>query len=833
MENNENKKFEPALESEKDAKGKREDSKKEKRKAKKAAKKEKRKAKRAAQKEAFKALSAKGKAFYLGWRFAAAILIAIIICKLWNMIYVPIQTAYYKKLVESLESMEVSEEQLLEGAPIDQALSEKVDGMKKYGQDDTWAIYVYMCGSDLEGGTMNNLSDFSKTLLGYYSDEFSTKRWDNYEMMLKDYIDDLTEQGMDVPDYMYLNTPMSPSAQEEWQEAEPEISGCATDDVEEMINAELSDKVKIVIQTGGSPAWKMALANPNRSQRFMIDKDGIRLLEDNHFVNMGEAETLSDFFRFCEKTAPADHKIAVLWDHGAGAFGFAADNLYGGDTLTLKEMNQAFDDVYPNNPENPAFEVIGFDACLMASLEVSESLYGYGKYLAASEEVEPGQGWDYTVWLNALNKDPALNGAQVGKAIADSFIESYAKMNVQYEPLSINFEVTFSILDINEMHKIYGQYCDLADKMLKDSIDDMGNLVTLGKAADQTVRFGGSAYDIFNTIDFVNMIENLKDAYPKETSVILDSIDKAVLYNRASKSMIGSKGISVYFPAKITANLGSLLYYLNYINDICLDDGIRALYFYKASGCLNSEMQAYADSLGYGKASKLDNAALRTLQYGEAAIDADKFSAMLPKESESLIQAKTFYIGELHDDYAINYGEDSFVKTEDGKLVSTFEGRWLSMDGNVLPLERVGAEIGATRYRTKVQHNGTDSYMMLAVDEKSGVVRIMGLYDVGGNDEAVAKRNTKNVEVGDKLKIIYEKDAFEAGGGTEIYGPEFTYKANTKISYEKIKDGSYLAVFVMYDMRGDKFFSPIVQYNIKGGRIASIEPRGDFLASPD
>ena len=826
MENNENKNLDPASESGKDA----ERNPKEELKAKKAAKKEKRKAKKAAKKEAFKALSAKGKAFYFGWRFAAAILIAIIICKLWNIISVPIQVAYVNKLVASLEAMEVSEEQLLEGAPIDQALSEKVDGMKKYGPDDTWAIYVYMCGSDLEGGTMDNLSEFSKILLSYYSDEIDNKKWDDYETLLKDYIDDLTEQGMDVPDYMYLNTPMSPSVSEEQPEAEPELAGCATNDIKEMTNAELSDKIKIIIQTGGSPAWKLTEANPNRSQRFIADKDGLRLLEDNHFVNMGEAETLSDFFRFCEKTAPADHKIAVLWDHGAGAFGFAADRLYGGDSLTLKEMNQAFADVYPNNPADPAFEVIGFDACLMASLEVAESLYGYGKYLAASEEVEPGQGWDYTVWLNALSKDLALNGAQVGKEIADSFIDSYAEMNVRYEQLGLNFEVTFSILDINEMHKIYGQYCDLADKMLKDSIDDMSSLVTLGRAADQTVRFGGSAYDIFNMIDFVNMIENLKDAYPVETSAILDSIDKAVLYNRASKSMIGSKGISVYFPTKITANFGSLMSYLDYINNICLDDGIRALYYYKASGCLNSEMQAYADSLGYGKASKLDNSALRTLQYGDAAIDADKFSMTLPKESESLIQTKTFYLAELHDDYTIDYGEDGFVKTEDGKLSSTFDGRWLSMDGNVLPLERVGAEIGATRYRTKVQHNGTDSYMMLAVDEASGVVRIMGLYDMYGDDEAVAKRNTKNVAVGDKLKVIYDKDDFESGGGTEIYGPEFTYKANTKISYEKIKDGSYLAVFVMHDMRGDKFYSPIVQYEIKGGKIASIAPNKDFFA---
>ena len=637
----------------------------------------------------------------------------------------------------------------------------------------------------------------------------------------------------DVPDYMYLNTPMSPKTPGAQQEEEPYIGGCASADIREMLNAKLSDRIKIVIQTGGSMAWDFAAVNPNRSQRFMVDKDGIRLLEDNHFVNMGDATALSDFFRFCEKTAPADHKMVIFWDHGAGAFGFAMDDLHGGDTLTLKELRQAFEDVYPNDPKNPAFEIVGFDACLMASLETAEAMHGYGRYLAASEEVEPGDGWDYTTWLNRLSETPALNSAQVGRTIADSFIDWYAKKSVQLALFGIDYGVTFSILDINETHEVYGHYCELADMVLKDSIDDMSTLVTLGKAASRTVRFGTSVYDIFNMVDFTNMMENLKDEYPEKASLIMDGIDKAVVYNRTSKTMSGSKGISVYFPAEIP-NLSSLIYYLDYVNNICLDNGIRALYYYKGSGCLNDEMQTYADSLGYGKAQKLDSTALRNLQYNDIVIDADKFSMTLPEMSEPMIQANTFYLAMLQDGYAVNFGEDELVKSEDGKLTSTFEGSWLFMGGNILPLERLGASVGTIKYRVKVEHNGTDSYMILAVDEKSGDVRILGIYDIGSlgvNGEAIALRNLKNVADGDKFKIIYDKDSFETGGNTELYGPEFTYTEDTKIGYEKVRDGKYLAVFVMYDMRGDAFYSPTAQYEIKDGKITSIEHRSDFIAS--
>lgn len=603
--------------------------------------------------------------------------------------------------------------------------------------------------------------------------------------------------------------------------------------MEEMLSVGLSDKIRIVIQTGGAEAWKMANANPNRSQRFMIDQDGMRLLEDNHFANMGEAETLSDFFRFCEKTAPADHKIVVFWDHGGGAFGFASDDLYGGDRLTLKEMRQAFDDVYTYDPENPAFEIVGFDACLMASIEVAETVQGYGRYLAASEEVEPGGGWNYTTWLNALNENPSMNGAQVGRAIADSFIDYFAEQNVRLEPLGVNNGVTFSVLDINAAHEVYGHYCDLADAALKDTISDMDALVTLARAANRTVRYGTSAYDRFNMIDFSTMIENLREEYPAQTKEIMDGIDRAVVYNRASKTMSGSKGISVYFPAELP-NLSSLNYCLDYIENICLDDGIRALYYYKASGCLNDEMQAYADSLGYGKAQKLDNTVLRTLQDSDIAINSSQFSLTLPGTAESLIQADTLQLAMLLDDYTVDFGEDALVRSEDGKLVSTFDGGWLFMGGNILPLERLGDSASTIKYRTSVEHNGKDSYMILAVDEGSGDVRILGVYEIDSADTngvEMAMRNLKNVAEGDKIKIIYDKNSFDAEGNTQLYGPEFTYTANTKIGYEKVMDGKYLATFAMYDVRGDVFYSPVVQYEIKNGKVASIEQRRDFVAS--
>ena len=54
-------------------------------------------------------------------------------------------------------------------------------------------------------------------------------------------------------------------------------------------------------------------------------------------------------------------------------------------------MSDAFSASFDGQP----FELIGFDACLMASVEMASVASPYAKYMVASEEVEPGSGWDY------------------------------------------------------------------------------------------------------------------------------------------------------------------------------------------------------------------------------------------------------------------------------------------------------------------------------------------------------------------------------------------------------------------------------------------------------
>lgn len=118
----------------------------------------------------------------------------------------------------------------------------------------------------------------------------------------------------------------------------------------------------------------------------------------------------------------SDHRMYVIWNHGAGVAydgksvqnkGVSYDD-QSGNHISTKELGLLAKEVGP-------VDVIGFDACLMQMLEINYELAPYTKYVLASEDLEPGAGWDYEAFeALALGQDAVSSG----KLIVDAFIKS-------------------------------------------------------------------------------------------------------------------------------------------------------------------------------------------------------------------------------------------------------------------------------------------------------------------------------------------------------------------------------------------------------------------------
>ena len=87
----------------------------------------------------------------------------------------------------------------------------------------------------------------------------------------------------------------------------------------------------------------------------------------------------------------------------------------------------------PGSSTSYKLDIIGFDACLMSMYEVGTSMSSYGRYLLASELLEPGAGWDYTVLaqIAALVQSQGDASAQgVGTLIVKSYMQAAVQVGV-------------------------------------------------------------------------------------------------------------------------------------------------------------------------------------------------------------------------------------------------------------------------------------------------------------------------------------------------------------------------------------------------------------------
>lgn len=198
--------------------------------------------------------------------------------------------------------------------------------------------------------------------------------------------------------------------------------GAATADISEMIDASPSDEVTVIIQTGGANKWQNFGISSKKISRFMVRDGELNLIEELPQANMGDGKTLYNFLNFCQKNYSSDHNVLLFWDHGGGSvFGFANDENYSFDSICLSELRNALSSVYGDAPAVKPFELIGFDTCLMATVDTAASIEPYGHYFVASQEVEPGNGWQYTLWLNALAENTSQSAVQLGKSICDAY----------------------------------------------------------------------------------------------------------------------------------------------------------------------------------------------------------------------------------------------------------------------------------------------------------------------------------------------------------------------------------------------------------------------------
>ena len=717
-------------------------------------------------------------------------------------------------------------------SPIDEEGAQRIDAYAPIGEDETWAIYVYIIGSDLEDIQRNQLSQTTKSEIEALKQERTEEEKLIQNNRLVRFSEELAGNGLTLPDYLYY-----PDTNAEAEETKREDrQGAASIDMEEMMQADLSDNINIVVQTGGARRWTQSMVNPNRTQRFLINSEGAKELVNLPLQRATDPNTIAEFFTYCQENYPADHTMVVFWDHGGGPFGYGYDTIYGGSIISMKEIREALAKSFKPNDKDRPVDIIGFDACLMSNLEVMHDLDGFADFYALSAEAEPGDGWDYTSILNTMSENPTFSPAAVARTIADTYMDWYMTQNVNLDGI-ISSDVTFSVLDARKAEELYDAYCELTKKQLIDAAADSSVLSEIGRCAGKSTHFV-TVVPAYNLADLGNYMDYMVDSYPEESTKIDELLHDTVLYYRKNGCLSDCEGVSVYIPAKIDSYSG-LKIFLNYVYDVCEDESTAALYYYKIAGCLNDDMLTYVDRITDDVPQVLDT----TEFYNFTNLDVDcrdgGFSIEIGEELQNRMQGKMFELYDYDEESnsITEYGKDECVTLDgDGKIISEFDGTWFYLDKTPLAVEITSSTASTAEYRSLVNYNGQKAYLVFSLDRDTEEYRINGIRVIPDEDTSTDSYNylvnTKmNLELkaGDMITPVYSVQNFTSGEKSEVNGKSVRFGSSTGIMRKSLKNGYYPGVIAIFDQRGDEYYSQVVGHTVSGGKISKTETDSLFF----
>lgn len=136
-----------------------------------------------------------------------------------------------------------------------------------------------------------------------------------------------------------------------------------------------------------------------------------------------DASTLASFVTGVFRRFPAKHHAVFVWDHGGGFHGICVDEdapgrAEGKRMLSLADVRLGLATALQQSGVL-RLDLLAFDACLMAQLEVALAMHDLAETMVASEAEVPGTGYPYEKLLSVFGSD--ASGTEVARKIVDSY----------------------------------------------------------------------------------------------------------------------------------------------------------------------------------------------------------------------------------------------------------------------------------------------------------------------------------------------------------------------------------------------------------------------------
>lgn len=602
-------------------------------------------------------------------------------------------------------------------------------------------------------------------------------------------------------------------------------AGVGTRDLMEMAASGVDlNKVNVVVYAGGSPHWHNESAIPEEHTLLWLTADGFQKITSTPASSMGEAACLSNFLTYGYTNFPADEYALILWDHGDGpVIGYGKDMLFGNDSLTLLEMGQAME----NSPfgKDNKLSWVGFDACLMASAELSCVWGDYANFLVASQETEPSFGWNYN-FLSTIGQEatPQLL-QQLTQGYLDSCLKYYESRG--YE----NRDTTLSCVDLRYAPDLNSAINDLFAQAAP-AVPEQYNTLTAKRV--QTRALGrastGSEYDL---IDLLDMTVQLADLYPKETAAIEKILEEMVISNATNAE--NCCGLSLYYP---------------FYNKYYFEESWGKTY---ESLGLFPEYDTYLQNYQHIwlQSDKLEIAASQTPQ----RVGASTYTLQLTDaQQESFASARYYILVRDGEEYFTRIYSSHDVTNRDGLLTANFDGNVLyvkdSFGDYQIPVaiehDTVAGQTRYSVYAVLMNYSmdlldlpeGFETQVSahrfgLSIDNKTKDVTVNSLvpYDHSSDSEVLAGGKLEETELSDWASCLFVHDdhryltRYENGTimpveqwevSTLFSGVEYPVENGIEFICAPLVKGEYYLLFEVEDTQGNRYCSELLPIQANG-----------------
>ncbi len=564
--------------------------------------------------------------------------------------------------------------------------------------------------------------------------------------------------------------------------------GAGTADLQEMVAAAAGQDVRVVVQTGGALSWHTPGVPTRMVTRYLVDGKGLHELASLPDADMGSGQTLMDFVRFVANEYPAQRNMLVLWNHGGGAMPGVCMDERTRDMIPLTDVRTALAAVHPVNVNQPFFDIVGMDACLMGAVETAASLRGLASYLVASEEWEPGGGWMYTTWLKTISANPAIPSDQLGRVIVDAYMADCKRINQ-------DAMATQAVID-----------CSQADTALA-ALDDFAQTVAANpavayRAAAAAENYGGNtpAQGYANMVDVVDFAQKLAPN-AQVTMNLVNTVDNMVVAHAGGSMRSRGHGLSVYFP---------------------LDGDPRTL-------------NAYAQRAGAAAPPTLLNAYMsfaamptrgvqRTVLDG-VGVDVVNDHASVTVDVDALAQTRAVSMAVVYPDteagVMLHLGSCAQVDVDyrRGVVVEQLHGTWPALDGHPLFTELMDVDANHAVLAMPVMVNEQRKVLLLREDRQTGELSIIGLRTPRHAD-GVVDRGLTQLKPYDRVTLLHRAALLDGENDfTEVQLVKFTIgKKGPKVTSVPLDDGVYAVCFEFTDMNGAVHRSSLAKYVVTNGQ---------------